>query len=94
MQDAVSARVAAALDEGPRRRRQLETKRVDIQRRMENLVGRLVRDDPSPTAWRTIRERELEPGRLEQELAAEPADLVTTLTVPPSCGTGTVACSL
>ena len=82
--DAVSARVAAALVEGPRRRERLEADRANVQRKLHNLVQGLENNGATPSIVGRIRDREAELARLDHELSLEPECLEEKLVVLPS----------
>ena len=82
--DAVSARVAAALDEGPRRRQRLEADRAKVQRRLHNLVAGVENGGATTSMLSAIRDREADLKRINHELSLEPERLEEKLTVLPS----------
>ena len=82
--EAVIARVAAVLDEGPRRRAHLEAERATVQRKLENLGEALENNGATPWVLGRIRDREAELDRLDRELSLEPAHLEEKLVVLPS----------
>ena len=82
--NALSARVAAALNEGPRRREQLEAERSRVQRTLKNLLALVEDGGATPTTLSAIRETEAELERIDRELRLKPAQLQQKLVVLPS----------
>ncbi len=82
--EAVSAKVAAALDAGPRQRRQLESAREKAQRKLGNLVVAIEAGCGSSAILQQVREREAEIADLDRALVVEPQRLEHKLTVLPS----------
>ena len=82
--EAVSARVAAVLDEGPRRRERLDADRAKVQRKLQNLLEGLENNGATPSILGRIRDREADLARIDHERSLEPEHLEEKLTVLPS----------
>ena len=82
--EALSARIAVALDDGSRRRQRLEGERTRVQKKLDNLIAVLENDGPAPTVRQAIRAREAELARLQRDLEAIREPLGEKLAVLPS----------
>jgi hypothetical protein len=82
--EALSARIAVALDNGSRRRHRLEGERTRIQKKLDNLIAALENDGPAPTVRQAIRAREADLARLQRDLEAIREPLGEKLAVLPS----------
>ena len=82
--EAVSARVAAVLDEGPRRRARLEAERARVQRKLENLGEALENGGATPRVLGRIRDRQADLEQLDRDLRLAPTHLEEKLVVLPS----------
>lgn len=82
--DALSAKIAAALDEGPRRRQRLEADRAKVQQQLGNLVNALEALGPTAELVQRMRTRDAELSHLQRELDAVHEPLSDKLAVLPS----------
>ena len=82
--ESVTARVAAELDDGPRRQQQLESELAKLQSELDNLVAGLANDGPTPSVMQAIRARDRDLERLQRDLDGVHEPLADKLAILPS----------